>query len=96
MKRRCRSKWVGIKLRTNGRFCHWCKHPLFQAKDYDPMAFPIDIPERLATADHHVPLGMGGTDTFDNVVVACGECNNQRGCTLGPPKSLRLGHVDRN
>jgi 5-methylcytosine-specific restriction endonuclease McrA len=33
----------------------------------------------MATEDHLVPKSKGGSDLLDNLVLACNECNNQRG-----------------
>jgi hypothetical protein len=35
---------------------------------------------RQATIDHVVPLSNGGTNDEDNLVLACRECNQLRGC----------------
>lgn len=44
-----------------------------------------------ATFEHIVPLGLGGDDTYDNIVIACFACNNQRGNEL----ELRLKNINR-
>lgn len=36
-------------------------------------------PRDMATEDHLVPKSKGGSDLLDNLVLACNECNNQRG-----------------
>ncbi len=35
------------------------------------------------TKDHVQPLSKGGTDTWNNVVSACGGCNSKKGNTVG-------------
>lgn len=47
--------------------CHWCRKPLTPA---------------TATLDHRVPLGRGGTNRRDNLVLACGGCNRDRGSDM--------------
>lgn len=34
------------------------------------------------TLDHVVPLSKGGSDSFDNTVAACLECNKSKGDTI--------------
>lgn len=44
--------------------CHWCGAAL----TYD-----------AATVDHHIPLARGGLDNPNNFVLACRDCNRDRG-----------------
>lgn len=37
------------------------------------------FPSKLLTLDHVIPLSKGGTHTWENVVAACGPCNNKKG-----------------
>lgn len=65
-------RWTSVKrrmLRKNAA-CHWCGCGL--------------TPE-TATVDHKIPLGLGGADQRDNIVLACEPCNKARGCSVGPP-----------
>jgi len=32
--------------------------------------------------DHRVPLAMGGTDEYSNLILACKECNNKKGANI--------------
>lgn len=54
----------------------------------DPNDFWIDNNGRKCfgrsypTVDHIVPLKLGGTDTFDNVQLACKRCNSKKGSRL--------------
>lgn len=56
--------------------CHWCGCPLLQ--DEDPEA-----PGQSVTMDRVVPGCEGGTYELDNLVPACGPCNQERGGKLG-------------
>ena len=51
--------------------CSWCFRPI-------STALPRGHPQK-ATADHYVPLSLGGSDQLGNLVPACAECNSQRG-----------------
>lgn len=35
---------------------------------------------KALTLDHKIPLGRGGSKLFDNVVLACQLCNEEKGC----------------
>jgi hypothetical protein len=45
--------------------CHYCKSELLLSE---------------ATLDHKIPKKLGGTDTLDNLVLACKYCNGLKGC----------------
>lgn len=47
--------------------CHWCRCVLTSG---------------TATLDHRVPLGRGGTNRRDNLLLACRECNHDRGMEM--------------
>lgn len=51
--------------------CHYCGIPLEQngLNGYNP---------RGVSFDHVIPKIHGGTDTEDNLVLACRRCNNQK------------------
>lgn len=38
-----------------------------------------ELPSRLLTRDHVVPLNQGGRDTWSNLVTACRGCNSRKG-----------------
>lgn len=54
------AEWISI-LQNSGGYCHYCK-------EYEP---PIQL-----TPDHVIPIGKGGGNTANNIVAACGFCNN--------------------
>lgn len=51
-------------LKVKGNKCHWC-----------PRLLTLDN----STIEHIVPLDRGGTNGWDNIVLACEQCNNFRG-----------------
>ena len=46
---------------------------------------------REMTLDHVIPVSRGGRDDWDNVVVACGQCNRAKGNRTPEEAGLRLG-----
>lgn len=46
-----------------GHVCYWCHRPLSKRK---------------ATIDHYVPRSRGGSNSPDNIVLACLKCNQER------------------
>jgi 5-methylcytosine-specific restriction endonuclease McrA len=73
--------------------CHWCAQEIVwigEIRRYNRRtirAFDVDFIDlrtgelenkRIATADHIVPLGEGGTNEDENIVPACAECNHHR------------------
>lgn len=42
------------------------------------------------TLDHVVPKSLGGTDSWENLVCACSECNTRKGDRLPQAAGLRL------
>lgn len=42
------------------------------------------------TLDHVVPRARGGRTSWENIVVACGPCNQRKGNRLPPEANLRL------
>ena len=56
--------------------CHYCK-----------VVFCDSNP---ATMDHVVPRAVGGTKDRDNLVLACGRCNHERGRVFESERSYRV------
>jgi 5-methylcytosine-specific restriction endonuclease McrA len=56
-----------------GRWCHYCR---------DDLNWPWEqevFDHTTASIDHVVPRSKGGTDDFDNLVLACPSCNSSKG-----------------
>lgn len=70
------AKERGIKItrlmKRDGSDCRLCGLPLNRKidDDHDP---------QYITLDHILPLGLGGTDAFDNIQLAHNKCNRDRG-----------------
>lgn len=63
--RQRKSSYKGIRRRLlkQNPLCYWCKKQLTASS---------------ATVDHVIPLSKGGTNGFDNFVLACKACNTDR------------------
>lgn len=61
--------YKGIKRRLFRQYpgCHWC---------------PTALDYGSATLDHLIPLSKGGSNSEDNCVLACEECNRDRRNTM--------------
>lgn len=53
-------------IRRHGEFCFFCQIPLTWKE---------------TTLDHLVPIGLGGTHKVENLVPACYDCNQRKGCS---------------
>lgn len=53
-----------------GSCCWWCRQYI-----------PID----KLTIEHVLPKSRGGSNSFENLKLACFSCNNKRGNSLFPP-----------
>ena len=47
-----------------------------------------ELTEETATIEHYVPLGLGGLDNRNNMVLACDPCNSERGCSMKELKGV--------
>lgn len=62
-----------VILQRQGRRCFYCFHPISPAKP------PQGETCSQATLDHVVPLSLGGSHTYSNLVACCKECNFFKG-----------------
>ncbi|MBC7824452.1 MAG: HNH endonuclease [Candidatus Parcubacteria bacterium] len=58
-------------LREFGPQCFWCG---------------CDLPPGTQTLDHLKPKSRGGSNSLENLRLACFSCNNFRGDSLFPPR----------
>lgn len=54
------------------------KNNIFKRDDYRCVYCGVNDKRKL-TIDHVIPKCRNGNDTWDNVVVACNKCNNEKG-----------------
>ncbi len=50
--------------------CVYCNNPVAKCM--------VDGDQFLATIDHVIPLAMGGSNEYNNMVLACFSCNQRR------------------
>lgn len=70
-RRSSRIKWKIKRLKKQPNCC-WCDKPMVLGIENK------DSP-RYATIEHIVPLIRGGLDNYNNIKLACYECNHNRG-----------------
>jgi 5-methylcytosine-specific restriction endonuclease McrA len=62
-------------LKRDGRNCHWCGEWMTWSRAKERKGrTPTDL-----TIDHVQPLAKGGSNRDDNLVLACRDCNEDRG-----------------
>jgi hypothetical protein len=64
-----------ILFERDGLVCHYCDIEVFIHSSQK-------LPDDAATVEHIVPIAHGGGHGFDNLVVACNKCNNDRGSDI--------------
>ena len=61
--------------------CHYCKNTMiFDLKVIRPMRRR----GREVSIEHIVPKALGGPNSLDNLLLACNDCNNERGSEENP------------
>ena len=63
---------------------------LFERDNHQCLYCGEQFPESVLTRDHVYPRGKGGLDTWDNVVCACWQCNNLKGCRSADEAGMPL------
>lgn len=73
---------AAIAKRDGGWFCHYCKIPL---KRGGPQMIRKLRKSSLglATVDHVVGRGRGGSNDLDNLVLCCAQCNDLKNSAFG-------------
>ena len=74
-------------LRRFGYTCYLCGKTCTK-EDKSWGSFGRDYP----TIDHVIPMSKGGSHTWDNVRIACGECNSIKGAKIIDDRSTRGGY----
>jgi 5-methylcytosine-specific restriction endonuclease McrA len=59
-------------FKRDGRNCYYCGRRTFTAANIGGVA-------RIATRDHKIPISRGGSDSAENIVLACMACNRVKG-----------------
>ena len=70
--------WKKLAERQGSMLCYLC------GKVCNPYGPPSDRP----TVDHVIPISLGGTHTWDNVRLACMQCNSGKGMKVRKLKVL--------
>lgn len=63
------------RYEKQGGRCFWCDYPIFERKHMGWGSWP----NHRSTADHLIPVSLGGGNVRENLVAACAYCNNMRG-----------------
>lgn len=68
----------------DGRRCWWCGRVLMPLDEVPEVGRAVGsgerrMPPNFPTIDHLTPRSLGGTNGLDNLVVACFNCNHERG-----------------
>lgn len=65
--------------KRDGQWCFYCGKVVFWAANMSEDNIQPDLDDRpIATIDHLKPLGKGGSNTLDNMIIACRPCHRKR------------------
>lgn len=65
----CYRIWIRTKLaEQQNHICCYCHDTMTEYR----------YKENSATIDHIIPLGKGGADTIDNMIICCDKCNHKK------------------
>lgn len=74
--------WLDIVDSFDGR-CAICGEPVDPTDTWTEEDGRKCYGRRYPTVDHILPLKRGGTDTIENVQLACKRCNSRKGASVG-------------
>jgi 5-methylcytosine-specific restriction endonuclease McrA len=63
------------RVYLRGLVCEYCKRVVVK---YGRPTHVIKNLDNACSVDHVIPLARGGTNTLDNLVIACVRCNNEK------------------
>ncbi len=92
-RRRKRPKLTTVHRRVfarDGYACRYCGRQCVDAPPHGPDGKRVNLPHER-TLDHVVPRSRGGAHTDDNCVVACFQCNNDKGDRVWVPRPIGGG-----
>lgn len=69
------NQYIHQKFTNSIRFC---RDNVYLRDNYTCQYCHKEFPRRKLTLDHVQPLSRGGTNSWGNVVAACGPCNNKK------------------
>ena len=68
--KRCHARRKFWKRYKGPMECSYCNNPVSK--------FMLDGDDLLATIDHVIPLASGGTNEYNNMVLSCYRCNQNK------------------
>jgi 5-methylcytosine-specific restriction endonuclease McrA len=83
-----RAQLNALMRRFNAQ-CYWCRRPVIRV----PAAWNEPLLPFFATRDHLLSRVDGGAARSENLVLACHECNNERGCMDDAAWIRKLGQI---
>lgn len=73
-------RWSQLTIRrriiwnVRGPYCEYCGRRTTKPETYFEVQHPL-----MATVDHRIPVCRGGTSDWDNLALACRDCNEFKG-----------------
>ena len=63
---------MGRMKKPSGHCCYYCQREMIESKP----TLTAEMKNLVATIDHVIPRGAGGSDDPYNIVISCYRCNN--------------------
>jgi 5-methylcytosine-specific restriction endonuclease McrA len=79
-----RQRFLALRARLSSEQNHRCCYCGIRTNE-------AEHPDDQPTLEHVIPRSQGGGDTYDNCVMACSLCNNQRAHHFDPEHFAALG-----